>query len=216
MQRRDRSPYMATQDSPSARACWRTPIRNTWATVFFLGSLLAGSLMTTSPARGQTAPQPADKQDPQQHPAEDTKTQPSAANQSRQNSSQPGRTVREQQNIQREQQTGTSKDRIFWALPNFLTVENADNVPPLTAGQKFKVVGRSLIDPSEFVLIGFVAGLGQASNSDSSYGQGAQVTPRDTGPLTGTTPLRISSRARPFLRCFIRIRATTNWVVAGS
>ena len=36
------------------------------------------------------------------------------------------------------------------------------------------MVGRSLIDPLEFVLIGFVAGLGQASNSDPSYGQGAE------------------------------------------
>jgi hypothetical protein len=169
--------------------------------VFFLGSLLAGSLMTTSPARGQTAPQPADKQDPQQHPAEDTKTQPSAANQSRQNSSQPGRTVREQQNIQREQQTGTSKDRIFWALPNFLTVENADNVPPLTAGQKFKVVGRSLIDPSEFVLIGFVAGLGQASNSDSSYGQGAQGYAKRYGTAYGDNAIEnfVASAALPSL-----------------
>jgi hypothetical protein len=59
-------------------------------------------------------------------------------------------------------------------MPNFLTMENTENIPPLTSGDKFKVVGRSLIDPSEFVLIGFVAGLGQASNSNPSYGQGAQ------------------------------------------
>lgn len=59
-------------------------------------------------------------------------------------------------------------------MPNFLTMEDAENIPPLTSGQKFKVVGRSLIDPSEFVLIGFVAGLGQASNSNPSYGQGAE------------------------------------------
>ncbi|MFZ3331606.1 MAG: hypothetical protein WA197_13305 [Candidatus Acidiferrales bacterium] len=82
--------------------------------------------------------------------------------------------TKEQQNIQHEKDTGTSKDRILWTLPNFLTLEDAENIPPLTSGQKFKVVGRSLIDPSEFVLIGFVAGLGQASDSDPSYGQGAQ------------------------------------------
>jgi hypothetical protein len=109
--------------------------------------------------------------------------------------------VREQQDIQREQQTGTSKDRIFWALPNFLTVENADNVPPLTAGQKFKVVGRSLIDPSEFVLIGFVAGLGQASNSDSSYGQGAQGYAKRYGTAYGDNAIEnfIASAALPSL-----------------
>ena len=72
------------------------------------------------------------------------------------------------------QHSDTSHDRLFWALPNFLTVENAENVPPLTPGQKFKLVARGIYDPVEFVLVGFVAGLGQASNSDPSYGQGAQ------------------------------------------
>lgn len=71
-------------------------------------------------------------------------------------------------------QSGTSRDRILWTLPNFLTVENADRIPPLTSGQKFKVVARGVFDPFEFVLIGFVTGLGQASDSNPSYGQGAQ------------------------------------------
>lgn len=68
----------------------------------------------------------------------------------------------------------TSKDRILWTLPNFLTMENAGNVPPLTPKEKFKVTARGLFDPFEFVLTGFVAGLNQASNSDPSYGQGMQ------------------------------------------
>ncbi len=59
-------------------------------------------------------------------------------------------------------------------MPNFLTLEDADSIPPLTPGQKFKVVARGVFDPMEFVLVGFVAGLGQASNSNPSYGQGAQ------------------------------------------
>jgi hypothetical protein len=96
-----------------------------------------------------------------------------ASNQSQQNSSQPGLTEKEQQNVLHENETGTSKDGSFWTIPNFLAMENADNIPPLTAGQKFKVVGRSLIDPSEFVLIGLVAGLGQASDSNPTYGRGA-------------------------------------------
>src|ERR1700722_11373452 len=99
---------------------------------------------------------------------------PPAATPAAQNPHQPGLTSKEQNNVEHEQKTGTSKDRLFWALPNFLTLENADQVPPLTSGQKFKVVGRSLIDPSEFVLVGVVAGLGQAANSDAAYGQGAQ------------------------------------------
>jgi hypothetical protein len=73
-----------------------------------------------------------------------------------------------------ETKSATSNDRIFWTMPNFLTVENADRIPALSSGQKFKVVARGVFDPFEFVLVGFVAGLGQASNSNPSYGQGWQ------------------------------------------
>lgn len=83
------------------------------------------------------------------------------------------------------QQSDTSHDRLFWALPNFLTVENAENVPPLTPGQKFKLVARGVYDPMEFVLVGFVAGLGQASDSDPSYGQGAQGYAKRYGTAYG-------------------------------
>jgi hypothetical protein len=82
-------------------------------------------------------------------------------------------------------QQGTSNDRILWTLPNFLTVENADSIPPLTPGQKFKVVARGVFDPFEFVLIGFVAGLGQASNSNPSYGQGMQGYAKRYGTAYG-------------------------------
>ncbi|MFZ0636107.1 MAG: hypothetical protein WAM08_11350, partial [Candidatus Acidiferrales bacterium] len=68
----------------------------------------------------------------------------------------------------------TSNDRLFWTLPNFLTVENAGQVPPLTAGQKFKVVARSSFDYVEYPWYGFLAGLSQAENSEPGYGQGAQ------------------------------------------
>ena len=73
-----------------------------------------------------------------------------------------------------ETKSATSNDRIFWTMPNFLTVENADRIPALSSGQKFKVVARGVFDPFEFVLVGFVAGLGQASNSNPTYGQGWQ------------------------------------------
>jgi hypothetical protein len=151
----------------------RTRIRGFRQTIFFLGALLAVILTMPSNVVGQE-PQASGTQDEQQRSAQQTTTKQPASNQSQQNSSQPGLTEKEQQNAQHENETGISKDRIFWTMPNFLTMENADNIPPLSAGQKFKVVGRSLIDPSEFVLIGVVAGLGQASDSNPTYGQGAQ------------------------------------------
>jgi hypothetical protein len=150
-------------------------VRAILATFLFLCSLVPGAL---GPSLA-VAQEPAQQQNTQDQPKQDPSTvapatKPTPANQNSQPQSQPGLTAKEKQNIEHEEKTGTSKDRLFWALPNFLSVDETENLPALTSGQKFKVVGRSLIDPSEFVLIGFVAGLGQASNSDPSYGQGAE------------------------------------------
>jgi hypothetical protein len=69
---------------------------------------------------------------------------------------------------------GTSKDRLFYALPNFLTLENAQDVPPLTAGEKFKVVAKGSFDPVQVVWYGFLAGISQAEDSEPGFGQGAE------------------------------------------
>ena len=61
--------------------------------------------------------------------------------------------------------SGTSNDRLFFTLPNFLTLENAHQVPPLTAGQKFKVVARSSFDYVQYPWYGFLSGISQAENS---------------------------------------------------
>jgi len=65
-----------------------------------------------------------------------------------------------------------SKDRLFYTLPNFLSVENAANIPTMTTGEKFKVIARSSFDPVEFVWYGVISAVGQAQNSESAYGQG--------------------------------------------
>ncbi len=70
--------------------------------------------------------------------------------------------------------SGTSKDRLFFALPNFLTLENARQVPPLTAGQKFGVVARGSFDPIQIVWYGALSGISQAENSEPGFGQGAE------------------------------------------
>ncbi len=68
---------------------------------------------------------------------------------------------------------GTSNDRLFYALPNFLSLENAGHVPPLTAKQKFAVVARGSFDYVQFPWYGFLAGISQAENSEPGFGQGA-------------------------------------------
>ena len=74
--------------------------------------------------------------------------------------------------IEKQERTGTSDDRLFYALPNFLTVET-QNVPPLTVGQKFKVVARGSFDFIQIPWYGLLAGVSQAENSEPGYGQGA-------------------------------------------
>lgn len=71
-------------------------------------------------------------------------------------------------------QYGTSKKRLLFALPDFLTVENAGQVPPLTAGQKFKLAARGTFDYMEFIWYGALAGIGQAKGNEPEYGQGAE------------------------------------------
>jgi hypothetical protein len=111
----------------------------------------------------QPSPSTAPAQQPQQTSPSSTSVQPRT---------QPGQTSPESKDQDHGQ--STSKDRLFFALPNFLTLENAGQVPPLTAGQKFKVVARSTFDYVEFPWYGFLAGVSQAENSEPGYGQGAQ------------------------------------------
>jgi hypothetical protein len=68
---------------------------------------------------------------------------------------------------------GTSNDRLFYALPNFLTLENVGKVPPLTVGQKFRVVTRGSFDPVQIPWYGFLAAISQAEDSEAGFGQGA-------------------------------------------
>ena len=69
---------------------------------------------------------------------------------------------------------GTSKDRLFFAMPNFLTLENSEHVPPLTVKQKFSVAFRSSFDYFQYPWYAVLAGISQAQNSEPGYGQGAE------------------------------------------
>jgi hypothetical protein len=67
---------------------------------------------------------------------------------------------------------GTSNDRLFFTLPNFLTLENAGQVPPLTSKQKFAVVTRGSFDYVQYPWYAFLSGISQAQNSEPGYRQG--------------------------------------------
>jgi hypothetical protein len=65
------------------------------------------------------------------------------------------------------------KQRVLGVIPNFYVSYIADAVP-LTSKQKFNLAWKTVIDPVTLVLVGGVAGVEQAENHFSGYGQGAQ------------------------------------------
>ncbi len=135
-----------------------------FAALFAVVSLLpvfGGAQQTTPPSKPDSATQspPQAPQDPaapkdQQAPADKDK-----GNKGKNDNNQ-GKIV------------GTSNDRLFYTLPNFLSVENTAQVPPLTTKQKFAVVARGTFDPVEVPWWGILSAIGQADNSEPAYGQG--------------------------------------------
>jgi len=69
-------------------------------------------------------------------------------------------------------QSGTSNDRLFKVLPNFLTLETGGKLPPLTTKQKYAVVARGTFDPVQYPWWGLLSAINQADNSEPAYGQG--------------------------------------------
>jgi hypothetical protein len=65
------------------------------------------------------------------------------------------------------------KQRVLGAIPNFY-VSYVPDAAPLTTNQKFKLAWKTVIDPFTFVFVGGAAGVEQAQNHFSGYGQGAQ------------------------------------------
>ena len=65
------------------------------------------------------------------------------------------------------------KQRVFGVIPNFY-VSYEPISAPLSAKQKFELAWKSASDPITLVGVGFVAGISQAGDRWSSYGQGAQ------------------------------------------
>lgn len=67
---------------------------------------------------------------------------------------------------------GTSNDRLFYTLPNFLTLQNTGQLPPLSTKDKFKVVALGTFDYIQYPWWGILSAISQAGNGDASYGQG--------------------------------------------
>jgi len=67
---------------------------------------------------------------------------------------------------------GTSNDRLFYTLPNFLTLQNAGQLPPLSVKDKFKVVALGTFDPVQYPWWALLSAIGQADDSEAQFRQG--------------------------------------------
>ncbi len=65
------------------------------------------------------------------------------------------------------------KQRVLGVIPNFYVTYDPNPVP-LNPRQKFELAWKTTIDPVSFGITGAIAGIQQAQNDFSGYGQGAQ------------------------------------------
>ena len=130
----------------------------------FAAAALLGLWAAASPALAQ---QP----DPQQPPP--PKTDPPSSseknNKDKKQDEPPGGTVGKSK---LEKETGTVNDRIFEVLPNYGTVENANALPPLSTGQKFRIATASVFDWGAYPFNGALSAIAQARNNPKEWGQG--------------------------------------------
>jgi len=75
--------------------------------------------------------------------------------------------------IAQQQVRVEEEQRVFGVIPNFYVTYEPDP-QPLNTRQKFQLGWRSVIDPVSFGIAGVIAGVEQANDSYSGYGQGAQ------------------------------------------
>src|SRR6266850_2170100 len=125
-------------------------------------SLLIGLLLVGSPALAQ-------QQEPQQPAPLPSDSQKTKDRKEDKDKDKPGETVGKSK---LEKETGTINDRIFEVLPNYGTVENAKNLPPLRTGQKFRLATAGGFDWGAYPFNVILSGIAQAKNDPKEWGQG--------------------------------------------
>ena len=127
-------------------------------------AVLFGLWGAASPGRGQQPDPPTapPKSDPQPGSSKGEKDK-------KEEGDQPGATLGKSK---LERETGTVNDRIFEVLPNYGTVENANALPPLTTGQKFRIATASVFDWGAYPFNAALSAIAQARNNPEEWGQG--------------------------------------------
>jgi hypothetical protein len=74
---------------------------------------------------------------------------------------------------------------ILGIIPNHRTSPSLQNYKPVTSGEKFKIASQDSLDRGTFVLAAAFGGLGQLTDSNKSFGQGAAGFARYFGTSYG-------------------------------
>lgn len=90
-----------------------------------------------------------------------------------------------QEDLAEQQISAEVKQRIIGVLPNFY-VSYIPNAAPLTRKQKFKLAIKVTVDPVTFLATGVTAGIEQAQNDFSGYGEGYGGYAKRYGATYGT------------------------------
>jgi hypothetical protein len=90
-----------------------------------------------------------------------------------------------QEDLAEQQISAEVKQRIIGVLPNFY-VSYISDAAPLTRKQKFKLAVKVTVDPVTFLTTGVTAGIEQAQNDFSGYGEGFEGYAKRYGATYGT------------------------------
>ncbi|HTU42038.1 MAG TPA: hypothetical protein VMF10_10025 [Candidatus Aquilonibacter sp.] len=118
-----------------------------------------GTPQTQTPDPGRAAQSPANSSSKQGEPGDAASAQ--------NNPQDPGSPVQQDKKKVKD-------DRMFYVMPNYLTVDSQSKVQPVSWKEKFAMAAKGSFDPYEFTVVGIVAGIRQAENSSPAFGQGME------------------------------------------
>jgi hypothetical protein len=84
----------------------------------------------------------------------------------------PAQNSPQNENRPEPKETEKKNDRMFYVMPNYLTVDNESRLKPISWKEKFATTAKGAFDPYEFAIVGILAGIRQAENADPAFGQG--------------------------------------------
>jgi hypothetical protein len=137
-------------------------------------ALLTVSILSSAFCAGQSVPQPqtSDPAQSSQSPAASSSRQDKPGDQPAAQSNSQDQNNLAQEDAKKAEDPKKKDDRMFYVMPNYLTVDGQAQVPPVSWKEKFAMAAKGSFDPYEFTIVGIVAGIRQADNSSPAFGQG--------------------------------------------